>query len=486
MKTKILSPLRRNGYKAGMIMMLIALSTMLLTTACSSEDDLVNNTANTENTINKGYALPVTVNVTRQGDATTRATYNEGTKKLGFSTGDELLVNGTDKNSNPFAGTLTWTSGGTFTGTITTTGEYTGTADDLFKTATLVNATLLPNNYGNYHYLSLTGSGASTMLYNPNVNNTFTTTKAEAVEQYSYEHANTYTSGTGFVLSPQNAILNFTITGLTPSTNVTATLTGAYGITTISGTVTTDGSGNAIFAMALGGGADLNDFTLTVGGHDFPLASSSKEAQAGKIYNISRNGAKTLAEVGNEDLGKVIAADGKVYANATAATAAGTTARAIITYVGSATGEGSPYNHGLALALTNVSGDRKMWKTEQSDASHNHKPKDINSFQSESGLQYNSTHNNTTYPAFKAAMDYSPAAPTTYGCSVWFLPTAYQWKQMIDAADSWENLRTRANLSNGYYWTSSEYNTSDAWCIYSSWAHGGKNVERFVRSALAF
>ena len=45
---------------------------MVLTTACSNDDNLVNNTANTENTINKGYALPVTVNVTRQGDAATR------------------------------------------------------------------------------------------------------------------------------------------------------------------------------------------------------------------------------------------------------------------------------------------------------------------------------------------------------------------------------------------------------------------------------
>ena len=48
---------------------------MLLTTACSNEDDPLNNTA--ENTAKKGYILPVTVSVTRQGDgATTRATFN--------------------------------------------------------------------------------------------------------------------------------------------------------------------------------------------------------------------------------------------------------------------------------------------------------------------------------------------------------------------------------------------------------------------------
>ena len=58
--------------------------TMLLTTACSSEDDVVNcNNANLETVANKGYALPVTVNVTREGDATMRAAFDGS--KLNFS-----------------------------------------------------------------------------------------------------------------------------------------------------------------------------------------------------------------------------------------------------------------------------------------------------------------------------------------------------------------------------------------------------------------
>ena len=134
-------------------MMLIALSTMLLTTACSSEDDLVNNTANTENTINKGYALPVTVNVTRQGDATTRATYtyDEGTKKgtLSFSAGDKLFVWGIAYDYDyEFAGELDYVPATEkFSGTIYTSKEWTGTADALFTTASndvYVNAALLP------------------------------------------------------------------------------------------------------------------------------------------------------------------------------------------------------------------------------------------------------------------------------------------------------------------------------------------------------
>ena len=64
---------------------------MLLTTACSNQDDI----ANTSNITSKGYALPVTVSATRQGDGT-RATYNESTRKLEFSDGDQLFVSGRD------------------------------------------------------------------------------------------------------------------------------------------------------------------------------------------------------------------------------------------------------------------------------------------------------------------------------------------------------------------------------------------------------
>lgn len=47
---------------------------MLLTTACSHEN--IN-----DNNAKEGYTIPVTINVTRQGDdAATKATYNDGTK----------------------------------------------------------------------------------------------------------------------------------------------------------------------------------------------------------------------------------------------------------------------------------------------------------------------------------------------------------------------------------------------------------------------
>jgi len=302
MKTKILSPLRRDGYKAGMIMTLIALSTMLLTTACSNDDDLANNAANTETVANKGYALPVTVNVTRQADGATRATYNESTRKLEFSEGDQLFVEGSHEEADRFAGTLTWQSGGTFSGTIYTESPYEGTIDDLLNGN---YATLLPNGYGSYDYLEIIDEGYEARL-GENAFNSFATSKKLGVEQLSFEHGE-YTSGTGFVLEPHNAILNFTITGLTASTKVTATLSDDTGWTPdIEGEVTTDGSGNATFAIGLEDGSDLNDFTLTVAGNAITLVSSSKVLEAGKIYNINRSASAPLPAVFTVDAGKTV------------------------------------------------------------------------------------------------------------------------------------------------------------------------------------
>ena len=56
----------------------------------------------------------------------------------------------------------------------------------------------------------------------------------------------------------------------------------------ISGSVTTDDSGTATFAIGVSGGTDLNEFSLTVGGTPIPLVSSSKVLAASKIYNINK------------------------------------------------------------------------------------------------------------------------------------------------------------------------------------------------------
>ena len=288
--------IRKNIFKL-MALALLMPATMLLT-ACGNEDEVVNpektqnGNTQTENTAQKGYPLQVTVNATRKD---TRAHFNESTMKLEFTEGDKLYVVGKDESvggAGWFAGTLDMVSAGTFSGTIYTTNPYTGTADALLSGASYVSALLLPNNFGTYEFFSIDGSGCSTeVILNPN--RAFTTSKTKALEQFSYERSLEYSSG--FALTPDNAILNFTITGLTPSTEVNVNIlrpdpNPIYNVN-ISEKVTTDASGTATFAIGIyivrNGGTDFQDISLTVGGNAIPLASGSKTLEAGKIYNIN-------------------------------------------------------------------------------------------------------------------------------------------------------------------------------------------------------
>jgi hypothetical protein len=275
-------------------MMLIALSTMLLTTACSSEDDLVNNTANTENTINKGYALPVTVSATRGGDAT-RATFDGS--KLNFGAGDKLFVSGYYGGSDDkqFAGTLEYDAeSGKFSGTIYTEDNTYSTYEDLFGNSDFTCATLLPAGYEDHGYLVIKTNN-SDVQYDDYIEArseyTLATSKADGVAQFSYEQSFSYSDG--FALSPNNAILNFTITGFAASTQVAVVFTSITYSYNITGTVTTDAFGTATFAAGIR--YDYNNlqlFSLTVDGN--PITLPDKKVEAGKIYNITRGTGATV------------------------------------------------------------------------------------------------------------------------------------------------------------------------------------------------
>ena len=263
--------------------MAMMMPAMLLTTACSSDDDAIVN--NPENNNQKGYAIPVTINVTREGDATTRAEYNESTKKLAFSTGDQLFVKGSDATAGAFAGTLAWQSGDTFSGTIYTTNEYFDAANALLASASSATATLLPAGYGSIGYLSVSGEGCNATLAT-DATKAFAASKAEAVEQLSLEQASAYSNG--FALAPQNAILNFTaVTGQWGSAPASSSVSLKAGETTISGSVApVEGDYSralANFAIAVAGSASPSSLTLTVDGTSVSLGSHT--LTAGKIYN---------------------------------------------------------------------------------------------------------------------------------------------------------------------------------------------------------
>ncbi len=257
---------------------------MLLTTACSNDANSIINDEKA-NTAGKGYAIPVTINVTRLGDATTRATYDDTEKTLAFSSGDQLFVQGTDATAGTFAGTLTWDSGESFSGTIYTANEYSGTANALLAAASAATATLLPSGYGTYGYLAVSGDGYSATLAT-DATKAFATSKAAAVEQLSLEQATAYSSG--FALAPQNAILNFTaVIGQWGQVSESYSVSLQAGETTISGSVTpVEGDYSralANFAIAVAGSASPSSLTLTVDGTSVSLGS--KTLAAGKIYN---------------------------------------------------------------------------------------------------------------------------------------------------------------------------------------------------------
>ena len=231
-------------------------------------------------------------------------------------------------------------------------------------------------------------------------------------------------------------------------------------------------------------------------------ATYSGDKKVKSVKAVKKGGAtvKSAKDATAEDLGKVIGIDGKIYNNVDAAQAAGTTGVAMIVYVGSATGEAS-YTHGLALALKDArNGSNCIWRSPKADAGHD-KQTDSN-FTTESGLQYNNnTHNSDTYRAFKEAMaNNNTDSPT--GCSAWFLPTGYQWNQMINACknvlgtnNNQKDLRDGfsgvggTNLKNNRYWSSTENDADKAWRYdfgSGNWGVGAKNINYAVRSAIAF
>ena len=436
----------KNIFKS--LAMAMLMPAMLLTTACSNDDFTVNDDNNVT-TAKQGYTLPVTVNVTREGDATMRATYNESTHKLGFSSGDKLLVKGVDNGLKQFAGILTWQSGGTFSGTITTQNtSYTGTADDLLKFAS--HADLLPAGYDNKGFIIVSGSG-----YQLNISydwtKAFALTKAEAVEQLSREYAGSYSSGTGFALAPLGFILNFTITGLTPSTEVAVAFTN--GTITTSGNVTTDGSGNATIAISTNS-TNIGSCTLTVGGNNIALPSTS--LKAGNIYNITRSAASAATghALSAAVVGDVVGSDGQAYDGTDYNNLpTGVTAVAKVCYVSG--------GHGLALALTDESSSGMDWNTAKTAC----------------------TNKNTSAPVASAS---------------WMLPSKTQWETMGATSSTYTTLRNGfnsvggSNLESDYYWSSTEYesDSSSAWTFLfstGSWDEYFKSMNFIlVRACLAF
>jgi len=440
---------------------------MLFATACNKSE-----IANEENTEKKGFSFPVTVNVTREGDDATKATFNDGTKKLSFSEGDILFVGGqnTSAGAGYFDGALDYDAvSGKFSGTITTQFEYTGTADELFTAPNYIHATLLPKGYEDYGYLYIEHLHAEGYGFEDCIGRrheyTFATSKAAAVEQFSFEQATSYSSG--FVLEPKNAILNFTITGFFGNSKVDVSLTGSgY---TITKTVTTDSSGNAKFAVGIGGNYDLNNFTLTAGVKAVTIVDSSTPLVKGKIYNITRSAtATTLSELKTAiDAGKNCSCYTGWEVNSEGAIAKSGISGTKIGYVAlvstSDIDAGVSGSRILVLADADA-GTSILWGSK--GTSRDLTADDLNGYSKTNTLQ---GYGSEAHPAAYAAWNYSAAIPSGGATPAhWFMPTKKQWENMrnIHRGDSNTQKRQAMNSAfgiSGFYWTSTEYSGANAY-----------------------
>ena len=290
----------------------------------------------------------------------------------------------------------------------------------------------------------------------------------------------------------QFAIFKYTLSGT--SIDATHPLVIKDGSENVVTTVTPASSATSVYAAMPAAASSTYKFIVTTDDNKY-IKSGTAAITAGKYYQTPLEmTARYPLGRGNatvDDIGSVITSEGTMYLNVAAASAANKTPIAVIAYMGSDNGESSPNNHGLALALSDAS-DGCMWKTTETDAGHT-KQTDLNdNFTPEYGRQYiDNAHNSDDYPAFKAAINYSVTGDNIE--RYWFLPTAYQWQQMINAAGGASNLANMANLAtdNGsYYWSSSEYSDVSAWryTFYDrNWVFGNKTTSNHrVRACFAF
>lgn len=188
-----------------------------------------------------------------------------------------------------------------------------------------------------------------------------------------------------------------------------------------------------------------------------------------------------------DNIGWVIASNGLMYENASKAAEFGQTAVAMIAYVGSQNGENgtsaysSTYNHGLAVALTDVA--------------------DINGNIGSGTMPFSS--------ALTAVSAFKYSHPST--SSSWMLPSAYQWQRIFEACGgssftalsdgmsfNYGNFETNLTNCGGNhtlstdsnpYWSSTVYDTNNAWHYNfddNKFRYRSKTSNYYVRACFAF
>lgn len=242
--------------------------------------------------------------------------------------------------------------------------------------------------------------------------------------------------------------------------------------------------------------------TATTATGVYRKTAASVTLAAGRTYT------STVA-LSNAQIGTLFGADGNIYANEAATTAAGTTPIAMICYVGAAgsadTSTGSEAYVGLALALSDASLGKMCNQIYATCLTTQYlSGQQTNDMSGIANTDYLISHDpdGHGHAAANSARNYNGGTHPR-GTSVWFLPSAGQWDKMVNACknvlgteNNYKDLRdgfsTRGgtNMLKDHYRTSTENTVSRAFRFdFSSGNNGNidyKYLNSWVRPAFAF
>lgn len=266
------------------LMSAASIAALMLTASCSQETNEIID----EPAAPTVHSIEVTVPVT--ADASTRASYTASAATT-FEAGDKLYIKVRDGETYTYVGVLDNSAEAVnkFTGTLYKTAGTDYSGSDIITDCTSLEATLLPSGYDeSYYVLTKSGETVTGLTVEPAKAFSAAATKAATVPQVA--NASYSTTGSGakaITLTPQNAVLYYTLSGLAKSTAVTVSV--SDGTTTVSGSVTTNSSGEASFAVGVAPGGTTKSYMMKKG--DEQTIEFCANLSANKVYNITRSAA---------------------------------------------------------------------------------------------------------------------------------------------------------------------------------------------------
>ena len=309
--------------------------------ACSSDDNVVE-----QKTLEPGKTYYLTVDATKGSDATTRAlTLSGSTLTPTWATSEQIYVK---QESTWLTGSL---SPNTNAATALLNGAITGVSGNLPQDLTLQfprqewsytgQVGTIADIAAKYDYATATAHITAIHGSNISASSSVTFANQQAIVKFILQDKNN-----GNAAINANS-LRISANGLKTSDTETGDITITLGSAT-----------SEIFA-ALSGISSANvTLTAIVGDKTYVYNKSGASFVDGKYYEITvkmheATEGTDLANVTTDYIGWIVGQNGKVYSTVAKATAASTTAVAMVAYVGSA----SNCKHGLAIALADESND---------------------------------------------------------------------------------------------------------------------------------